>query len=85
MAGNPKNSDRLWLGGLLVIPLALVLTSGSFRCAFSAHSPVVWRVHEFRNNYDQAKRSGIGDGKWTRAMIAFNATVLEQPKKRCTS
>lgn len=85
MAANPKNLDRLWLSGLLVIPLAFALNSSSLQCAFSAHSPVVWRIHEFRSNYDQATRAGIGDGRWTRAMIAFNATMLEQPKKRCAS
>jgi hypothetical protein len=85
MAAHPKNSDRVWICRILVFPLALVMGSGSFPCMFSAHSLAVLRVHEFLDNYDQAKREGIGDGKWTRAMIAFNATVLEKPKKRCTS
>ena len=85
MAAHPKNSDRLWLGGLLIIPLALALGSNSLPCAASMHSLVVWRMHEFQNNYDQAARAGIGEGKWTRAIAAFNATVLEKPKRRCTS
>lgn len=68
-----------------MIPLALVLGSNSLPCASSIHSLVVWRVHEFQNNYHQAARAGVGDGKWTRAMIAFNATVLEKPKRRCAS
>jgi hypothetical protein len=85
MAAHPKHSDRVWIGGVLLIPLALVFASGSLRCQFSADSPIVWRFHEFRSNYDQAERAGLSGGKWTRAMIAFDATVLERPKKRCTS
>jgi hypothetical protein len=72
------------IGGALLIPLALMLSSGSLSCQFSSHSPVVTRYHAFRQNYEQARRAGIGNGKWTRAMVAFNATLLQQPVRRCS-